>query len=131
MHVVVADDMSPPRNRAKRILRDAGYDVVGEASDGLVAIKLCKELKPDLVLLDISMPVLPGDVAAKELLGSDRRPPQCEAQRKAPHWRWLRLPRMYDLSDGRRIQCQYFRRDGRSEQRNDHLATTGGRLRER
>jgi AmiR/NasT family two-component response regulator len=52
MRVVIADDMSPPRNFAKRVLRDAGYDVVGEARDGLEAIQLCKTLKPDMVLLD-------------------------------------------------------------------------------
>ena len=49
------------------ILRDNGYDVVGEAGDGETAVALATELRPDLVIMDIRMPQLDGIEAAKRL----------------------------------------------------------------
>ena len=63
--VVIADDEPITRMDLKEILIGAGYDVVGEASDGFDAVELCKKLKPDMVLMDIKMPLLDGLKASK------------------------------------------------------------------
>ncbi|GAA1218415.1 response regulator [Rhodoglobus aureus] len=49
------------------ILRDAGYEVVGEAGDGETAVALATELRPDLVIMDVKMPQLDGISAAERL----------------------------------------------------------------
>jgi two-component system, response regulator PdtaR len=65
--VVIADDESIIRLDLKEILTSLGYLVVGEAGDGESAINLARELKPDLVIMDIKMPGLDGIAAAKVL----------------------------------------------------------------
>ena len=51
------------------MLADEGYDVVGQAGDGAKAIELAEELRPDLVILDVKMPVLDGIAAAEAIAG--------------------------------------------------------------
>lgn len=63
--VVVVDDEPIIRMDLKAMLGNAGYNVVGEGSDGFDAIELCKELKPDVAILDIKMADLDGLSAAK------------------------------------------------------------------
>lgn len=63
--VVIADDEVLIRMYIREILESNGYEVVGEAEDGLDAISICREQRPDFVLMDISMPVLGGLEAAK------------------------------------------------------------------
>lgn len=63
--IVIADDEPITRMDIREILEDAGYDVVGDVSDGFDAIEICRKLKPDLVLMDIKMPLLDGISAAK------------------------------------------------------------------
>ncbi len=58
--VLIVDDHSLFRDGIVSLLRARGYDVVGEASDGLEAIEYARELKPDLVLMDIQMPNMGG-----------------------------------------------------------------------
>jgi len=65
--VVVAEDESLIRMDIVEILRDAGFDVVGEAGDGEAAVALATELKPDLVIMDVKMPKLDGISAAEQL----------------------------------------------------------------
>jgi two-component system chemotaxis response regulator CheY len=67
---VIADDHEQPRDILRRILRDAGHEVVGIAHNGREAVALCAELRPDIVILDISMPVLTGTEAAAEILAA-------------------------------------------------------------
>lgn len=62
---VIADDELQPLMILKRILVHAGHKVVGEASDGLQAVVLAERHKPDAVALDISMPGMTGDAAAR------------------------------------------------------------------
>ena len=63
--VVVVDDEVLIRMYIREILERNGYEVVGEAEDGLDAINICREKRPDFVLMDISMPVLSGLEATK------------------------------------------------------------------
>jgi AmiR/NasT family two-component response regulator len=68
--VVVAEDEALIRLDIVEMLRDAGYDVVGEAADGEQAVQLAEEHKPDLVVMDIKMPVLDGISAAERIAGA-------------------------------------------------------------
>ena len=63
--VVVVDDEVLIRMYIREILQNNGYEVVGEAEDGLDAIRICREEKPDFVIMDISMPFLGGFEASK------------------------------------------------------------------
>ena len=63
--IVIADDEPITRMDIAEMLDDAGYNVVGSAADGFDAVELCKKLKPDLVILDVKMPLLDGLMAAK------------------------------------------------------------------
>ncbi|MDP9026908.1 MAG: response regulator [Actinomycetota bacterium] len=65
--VVVAEDESLIRLDIVEILRDNGFDVVGEAADGATAVALATELRPDLVVMDVKMPHLDGISAAEQL----------------------------------------------------------------
>ena len=65
--VVVAEDESLIRLDIVEILRDNGFDVVGEAGDGETAVQLATDLRPDLVIMDVKMPQLDGISAAEKL----------------------------------------------------------------
>lgn len=65
LSVVVIDDEPITRMDLKEILESKGCHVLGEAGDGFDAIELCRKNNPDLVLLDIKMPLLDGISAAK------------------------------------------------------------------
>ena len=68
--VVVAEDEALIRLDIVEMLRDAGFDVVGEAGDGEEAVRLAQEHRPDLVVMDIKMPVLDGISAAERIAGA-------------------------------------------------------------
>jgi DNA-binding NarL/FixJ family response regulator len=65
--VLLADDHQMLRQAVRRALEDAGIDVVGEAGDGDQAVVLTETLRPDVVLMDVSMPVLDGIEAARRI----------------------------------------------------------------
>jgi len=65
--IVVAEDESLIRMDIVETLKDQGFDVVGEAGDGLKAIELAKELKPDLMVTDKNMPNMDGLSAAEQI----------------------------------------------------------------
>lgn len=69
--ILVVDDAMFMRATVKRILEQAGYEIAGEAENGEIATKQYSELKPDAVLMDITMPVMDGISAAKAILSSD------------------------------------------------------------
>jgi AmiR/NasT family two-component response regulator len=64
---VVAEDEALIRMDVVETLREAGFDVVGEAGDGEEAVRLATELKPDVVVMDVKMPVLDGISAAERI----------------------------------------------------------------
>lgn len=66
--VLVAEDESLIRMDLIEMLREEGYDVVGEAADGTAAVEQAELLKPDLVVMDVKMPVLDGISAAKKIV---------------------------------------------------------------
>ena len=65
--VVIAEDEALIRMDLAEMLAEEGYDVVGEAGDGARAVELAEELRPDLVVLDVKMPVLDGIAAAERI----------------------------------------------------------------
>jgi two-component system, response regulator PdtaR len=65
--VVIAEDEALIRLDLKETLDELGYEVVGEAGDGEQAVALARELRPDLVILDVKMPVLDGISAAQRI----------------------------------------------------------------
>jgi AmiR/NasT family two-component response regulator len=65
--IVVAEDESLIRMDIVETLKDQGFDVVGEAGDGLRAIELARELSPDLMVMDIKMPDMDGLSAAEQI----------------------------------------------------------------
>ncbi len=67
--VVIAEDETLIRMDLAEMLVEEGYDVVGQAGDGQKAIELAEELRPDLVILDVKMPVLDGIAAAEAIAG--------------------------------------------------------------
>jgi DNA-binding NarL/FixJ family response regulator len=72
IRVLVADDQQLVRTGFRLILQsEPDIDVVGEAADGAEAVRLARQLAPDVVLMDIRMPVLDGIAATRELIADD------------------------------------------------------------
>ncbi|HMF97955.1 MAG TPA: response regulator transcription factor [Vicinamibacterales bacterium] len=67
VRVLVADDHAVVRQGFRALLERNGFDVAGEATNGLDAVHLAGELKPDIALLDVSMPVMNGLDAGREI----------------------------------------------------------------
>ena len=65
--VLVVDDAAFMRMMVKVILSKNGYEIVGEAENGMKALEKYQELKPDLVTMDITMPEMDGITAVKEI----------------------------------------------------------------
>ncbi len=69
--VLIADDAAFMRMMLKNVLTEAGYEVVGEAENGAVAVSRYRELSPDLTTMDITMPEMDGLTALKEIRAGD------------------------------------------------------------
>lgn len=65
--VLLVDDHRLVREGLRRTLEEAGYEVVGEARDGVEGLELAEQLRPHVVLMDVSMPVLDGLTATRRL----------------------------------------------------------------
>jgi two-component system chemotaxis response regulator CheY len=69
--ILIVDDAAFMRMMLKDILTKNGYEVVGEAENGVIGVDKYKELKPDLVTMDITMPEMDGITAVKTIKGID------------------------------------------------------------
>ena len=65
--VLIVDDHAVFRSAARKLLESDGFQVVGEAADGASGVKLARELKPELVLLDVVLPDVSGFDVAEQL----------------------------------------------------------------
>jgi AmiR/NasT family two-component response regulator len=72
--VVIAEDEALIRLDLREMLEEEGYDVVAEAGDGESAVRLAEEHRPDLVILDVAMPILDGIAAAERIAGARLAP---------------------------------------------------------
>jgi two-component system chemotaxis response regulator CheY len=69
--VLIVDDARIIRNILRALMQKIGLKVVGEAVNGAEGIRMYEELRPDLVTMDITMPVVDGIAATRAILGSD------------------------------------------------------------
>ncbi len=69
--ILIVDDAAFMRMMIKDILSKNGYEIVGEAENGQVAVEKYKELRPNLVTMDITMPEMDGITAVKEIRSID------------------------------------------------------------
>ena len=67
LNILVVDDSLIIRKNIKKYITNLGHSIVGEAKNGKQAIQLTKELKPDLITMDITMPDMDGITAVKEI----------------------------------------------------------------
>jgi DNA-binding NarL/FixJ family response regulator len=67
LRVLIVDDHAAYRDVARQVLATAGFDVVAEAGDGAEAVRLAKELHPDVALVDVQLPDVDGFQVAREL----------------------------------------------------------------
>lgn len=73
LRILLADDHVIVRQGLRSLLEREGFQVVGEAADGHEAVRLSKELTPDVAVIDLSMPFLNGVDAAKEIMQASPR----------------------------------------------------------
>ena len=71
--MVIADDQALVRGGFRLILKAAGIDVVAEAADGAQAVAAVLAHRPDVVLMDVRMPVMDGIEATRRILADARR----------------------------------------------------------
>jgi len=69
--VLIVDDAAFMRIQIKNMLSKNGYEVAGEAENGMIAVELYKELKPDVVTMDITMPEMSGLDALRAIIKLD------------------------------------------------------------
>jgi DNA-binding NarL/FixJ family response regulator len=72
--VLIVDDHPSFRTSARRVLEEAGFEVVGEAADGHTGLAAARELRPVIVLLDVQLPDLDGFAVAQALTREDDPP---------------------------------------------------------
>lgn len=76
MRVLIVDDESLIRMDLRDIIESCGHEVVAEGTNGVEAIQLCKQHKPDIILMDVKMPELDGIEAARQI-GFHHEAPVC------------------------------------------------------
>lgn len=64
MRVIIADDEPITRMDLREMLENEGHQVIGEAADGFDAVELCRKQEPDLVIMDVKMPLMDGLMAS-------------------------------------------------------------------
>jgi two-component system response regulator DegU len=71
IRLMLVDDHKMLREGLRRSLEEEGFDVVGEASDGVEAVQKAADLKPDVILMDVSMPDMGGVEATRRIVQAD------------------------------------------------------------
>jgi DNA-binding NarL/FixJ family response regulator len=74
VRVLIADDKALLRQVMREALDELGLDVVGEAEDGTAAVRLARELRPEVVLMDVQMPGINGVEATRQISRGDGAP---------------------------------------------------------
>lgn len=74
LRILLADDEALIRLDLREMLTEAGYEIVGEAANGQEAVQLAQELHPDIVIMDVKMPVMDGLTAAQEITEAEIAP---------------------------------------------------------
>jgi response regulator NasT len=74
LRIAVADDEPDVRDYFQRVLPRLGHEVVAAAADGLELVELCRRLKPDLIIADVRMPEMDGDVAVEQICKNSPTP---------------------------------------------------------
>jgi response regulator NasT len=74
LRIAVADDEPDVLDYFQRMLPLLGHQVVAAASDGRALVELCRELMPDLIIADVRMPVMDGDVAVEQICRNQPTP---------------------------------------------------------
>jgi DNA-binding NarL/FixJ family response regulator len=72
--ILIVDDYAPFRDSARSLLESEGFEVVGEAENGVTALRIAKELQPEIVLLDVQLPDFDGFEVADRLRRLDPPP---------------------------------------------------------
>ncbi len=88
--VLIVDDHPVFRASARAMLELEGFDVVGEATDGASAVELARELKPELVLLDVALPDTSGFDIVEQLAGGRAKVILTSSRRQADYGRRIR-----------------------------------------
>ena len=71
VRLLLVDDHRMLRETLKRSMLDEGFEVVGEASDGLEAVSMAAELRPDVILMDVTMPEIDGVEATRRIVEAE------------------------------------------------------------
>lgn len=74
LRILLADDEALIRLDLREMLTEAGHEIVGEAANGQEAVQLAKELHPDIVIMDVKMPVMDGLTAAQQITEAEIAP---------------------------------------------------------
>ena len=70
--VLIVDDASVVRLMIKKVLKEGNFEIVGEAANGIDALTKYKELRPDVVTMDITMPEVDGIQATRDIIAFDK-----------------------------------------------------------
>lgn len=74
LRILLADDEALIRLDLREMLTEAGHEIVGEAANGQEAVQLAQELQPDIVIMDVKMPVMDGLTAAQQITEAEIAP---------------------------------------------------------
>lgn len=74
LRILLADDEALIRLDLREMLTEAGHEIVGEAANGQEAVQLAQELHPDIVIMDVKMPVMDGLTAARQITEAEIAP---------------------------------------------------------
>lgn len=84
--VLIVDDARFMRHLIKEILEEAGHEIIGEGNDGDIGFNLYKELKPDITMLDITLPTVSGTACLEKIMAFDKNAKVIMCSALGPEW---------------------------------------------